>query len=191
MVRADKVLRLLKTELFVGGYRLQVARCVFSFIPPYVGTRTRVRVLRLLGFRGIHPTVVFGGLPTLVGSATQLSIGRRCHFNVGCFFDLSNTIRFGANVSCGQQVMFLTETHKVGEPRYRAGELTSMPIIVGDGCWIGARATILPGVTIGEGAIIAAGAVVNRDVEPHTMVGGVPAKQVRELNHPFVLTPLR
>ncbi len=184
MVRAAKALRSLKNELCVGGYRLQIARCLFSFIPPYVGSRTRVRVLRLLGFRGIHPTTLLGGLPTISGRGkreSRLTVGRRCHFNVGCFFDLSDTISIGRNVSIGQQVMLLTETHKVGGPWYRAGALTSKPIVVGDGCWIGARATILPGVTIGEGAVVAAGAVVNRDVGPHTLVGGVPAKEISDL----------
>jgi len=52
---------------------------------------------------------------------------------------------------------------------------------VGDGAWIATRAVVLPGVTIGEGAVVAAGAVVTRSVAPHTMVGGVPARVLRDL----------
>ena len=55
------------------------------------------------------------------------------------------------------------------------------PIVIGDKVWIGANATVLPGVTIGKGAIVAAGAVVTRDVPPNTIVAGVPARVVREI----------
>jgi maltose O-acetyltransferase len=55
-------------------------------------------------------------------------------------------------------------------------------VSIGDGVWIGARTTVLPGVTIGSGAIVAAGSVVNRDVEADTMVAGVPARLVRGLD---------
>ena len=54
-------------------------------------------------------------------------------------------------------------------------------MVIKDGAWLGARCTILPGVTVGEGAIVAAGAVVHRDVAPNTLVAGVPARVVKEL----------
>jgi acetyltransferase-like isoleucine patch superfamily enzyme len=62
------------------------------------------------------------------------------------------------------------------------------PIIIGDGVWIASRVTVLPGVFIGDGSVVAAGAVVSRDVAPNTMVAGVPARLVRELE---VDTPQR
>ncbi|MGZ6099020.1 MAG: DapH/DapD/GlmU-related protein, partial [Myxococcaceae bacterium] len=63
-----------------------------------------------------------------------------------------------------------------------AGPSRSAPIVIGDGAWIAARVTILPGVTIGAGAIIGAGSVVTRDVSPHTLAVGNPARVVRRLN---------
>ena len=57
------------------------------------------------------------------------------------------------------------------------------PVRIGDGAWLASRAVVLPGVTVGEGAIVAAGAVVTRSVEPHTLVGGVPARLIRHLDH--------
>lgn len=60
------------------------------------------------------------------------------------------------------------------------GKEKSAPIHIGNHVWIGARATILKGVTIGDGAVVAAGAVVNKDVPPNTLVGGVPARIIKE-----------
>ncbi|MCA9930922.1 MAG: acyltransferase [Anaerolineales bacterium] len=153
-------------------------------LPPYVGSRIRVRTLRALGFHGISPSVVMWGLPTITGQGNiygRLHVGDICRFNVGCFLNLGDTITIGRHVGFGQQVMILTETHAIGTPDYRSGQLTPRPVTIGNGCWIGARATILPGVTIGDGAVIAAGAVITKDVPPHVVAGGVPAKIIKRL----------
>ena len=75
--------------------------------------------------------------------------------------------------------IILVGDSKIIKPLIKENECTK-PVIIKDNVWIGLGATILKGVTIGEGAIIAAGAVVNKDVPPHTLVGGVPAKVIRE-----------
>jgi len=67
--------------------------------------------------------------------------------------------------------------HNVNDPDFR-GE--SAPVIIGDYAWISCRTVLLPGVRIGEGAVVAAGAVVTKDVEPYAIVGGVPAKNIGE-----------
>ena len=69
----------------------------------------------------------------------------------------------------------------MGDPECRAGAHLARPIRIESGAWIGARSTILPGVTVGHGAVVAAGAVVTRDVEPNTLVAGVPARVLRSL----------
>ena len=99
----------------------------------------------------------------------------------GNYFDVSADIELGNDVAVGQQVLILTQTHRLGPSERRADVLTSAPVTIGDGCWIGARAVILPGVTIGPGAVVAAGAVVREDVPPDVLVAGVPARPVREL----------
>ena len=58
-------------------------------------------------------------------------------------------------------------------------EMPGAPVVVGNDAWIGSRVTLLPGVTVGDGAVVAAGAVVHRDVDPYTVVGGVPARTLR------------
>ena len=75
----------------------------------------------------------------------------------------------------------ITTNHDPGLGWRRCGALSKAPIVVEDGSWIGACATILPGITIGRGSVVAAGAVVTTDVDPHTMVGGVPAKRIKAL----------
>jgi len=112
---------------------------------------------------------------------SQLTIGEGTWINADCYFDCTAPITIGANCNIAQGVAFCTATHTVGDQTRRAGEATSAPIVVGDGTWIGARATLLPGVTIAPGCVVAAGAVIARDTEPNRLYGGVPARPLREL----------
>lgn len=92
-------------------------------------------------------------------------------------------VTIGDGVLIGPEVCICTTTHPAdAKGRKEAnGTSYSLPIRIEADCWIGARATILPGVTIGRGATVAAGAVVNKSVEPETLVGGVPARFIRSL----------
>ncbi|NJO82709.1 MAG: acyltransferase [Blastochloris sp.] len=113
----------------------------------------------------------------------HLRIGHQCVFNDGCVFDLQAPITIGNHVALGHQVMLLTCSHVIGPAQRRADyRLFQAPIYIDDGAWLGARCTVLPGVHIGAGAIIAAGALVQRDVAPNTMVGGIPARPIRSLD---------
>lgn len=112
---------------------------------------------------------------------TDVVIGDGSFINAGCYFDGRGAIRIGARCDVGMQVLFCTSTHAVGAPQRRAGDATDISVAIGDGCWIGARATLLPGVTVAPGCIVAAGAVVTRDTVPNGLYAGVPAVLVREL----------
>lgn len=101
----------------------------------------------------------------------------------GLFFTHPDApIQIGARCDIAPEVCFVTGTHVLGDSRQRAGKGLVSPIRIGNGCWLGARVTVLAGVTIGDGAIVAAGAVVAGDVEPNTLVGGVPARLIRRLD---------
>ena len=98
-------------------------------------------------------------------------VGPRCRF----YTHPTAEILIGANCDIAPEVAFVTGTHEMGSKKRRAGSGYCLPIVVEDGCWIGARATILGGVRIARGSVVAAGALVKDDVPPNTLVAGVPA----------------
>lgn len=93
-------------------------------------------------------------------------------------------VRIGERAFLGPEVMLLTTGHELGPPDHRAGELTAAPITIGAGAWLGARVTVLPGVTVGAGCVVAAGSVVTADLEPDGLYAGVPAVRKRDLPRP-------
>ncbi|HZZ74648.1 MAG TPA: DapH/DapD/GlmU-related protein [Puia sp.] len=108
-----------------------------------------------------------------------ITIGKNVFINHACsFLDLGG-ITIEDNVQIGPRVNLVTENHSL-DPAERDSLLLN-PVIIKRNAWIGAAATILPGVTIGENAVVAAGAVVTKDVAPNTIVGGVPAKFIKSI----------
>ena len=175
--------RLLREEFAGLHLRLLLARLLLGPLPIHVGGRVRPLILRLVGFRIGHGTVM-AGTPIITGDGNlsrNLVIGRGCWINIGCLFDLGAEITIGNKVSIGHDVLLLTTSHEVGSSLNRALTPIARPITIGGGSWLGSRSTILPGVTIGVGAIVAAGSVVHRDVPPNTLVAGVPARIIKNL----------
>jgi maltose O-acetyltransferase len=80
------------------------------------------------------------------------------------------------------QSTVITSTHDVGPSAARMGDWHYLPVTIEDGCWVGARTVLLPGVTIGRGTIVASGAVVASDCEPDSVYGGVPARLLRRID---------
>ena len=178
-----KLAHVIREELRGLHLRLLLAQMLLAPLPIHVGSRVRVHVLRLAGFQ-IGSGCVIWGTPTITGDGDlyrKLTIGQGCWFNVACFFDLGAPINIGDHVAIGHQVMILTTSHEIGPQGQRASALEVHPVTINSGAWLGARCTILPGVTIGAGAIVAAGAMVSRDVPPNTMVAGIPARVVKSL----------
>ena len=122
-------------------------------------------------------TTVLAPFSTNFGKHTR--IGNNVFVNHGCsFLDLGG-ITIEDDVLIGPQVKLVTENHPVDPANRKSLDLKS--IVVKKNAWIGAGAVILPGVTIGENSIVAAGAVVTQDVPSNTIVGGVPAKHIKNI----------
>jgi maltose O-acetyltransferase len=181
---STKIWQLLRAELEGVHLRLLIAQILLAPLPIHVGGRLRAIILRLAGFR-IGRGTIMAGTPTITLDSHKyknLMIGEGCWINIGCLFDLGAEIRIGSNVYFGHGVLVLTRSHEIGTAEQRAFAMLVEPVNIGNGVWLGARCTILPGVTIGPGAIVAAGSVVHQDVPPNTLVAGVPARFIRELS---------
>ena len=109
----------------------------------------------------------------------NIHVGKNVFINAGCFFQDHGGIYIGDGSLIGHNTVIATLNHAMA-PEDRKSLFPS-PGKIGKNVWIGASCTILPGVTIGDGAIVAAGAVVSKDVEPNTIVGGVPAKFIKNI----------
>lgn len=109
----------------------------------------------------------------------NIHLGKNVFINSGCRFQDQGGIYIGDNALIGHNVVLATLNHEEN-PKKRSN-LIPAPIKIGNDVWIGSNATVLSGVTIGDGAIIAAGAVVTKDVAKNTVVGGVPAKYIRDI----------
>lgn len=117
--------------------------------------------------------------PLYINYGKHISIGKNVFINFDCTFLALGGITIEDDVLIGPKVSFITESHPL-DPEQRKG-LIGKPIHIKKNAWIGANATILPGVTIGENAVVAAGAVVSKDVPDNTIVGGIPAKFIKNV----------
>ena len=117
--------------------------------------------------------------PLHINCGKHITIGKNVFINFDCTFFALGGITIEDDVLIGPKVSLITENHPLN-PEERKG-LTGKPILIKKNAWIGANATILPGVTIGENAVVAAGAVVSKDVPDNTIVGGIPAKFIKNI----------
>ena len=156
-------------------------RWMLKVLPLISFPKLNVRLYKMLGYK-IHPTVrvyssveIMGDISveikerTFIGHKTRIT-GGKARILIGSDCDISDNV----SIVCG--------THVIDKKGKRvAGEGIGIDITIGNGVWIGYGAIILPGVNVGDKAVIAAGAVVTKDVEPFTIVGGNPIKKIREL----------
>ena len=136
----------------------------------------RVGVLRLAGMK-IGSSMINPGVR--VYDPENIEIGDDSIIGDSAILDGRALLRIGSHVDIATEVMIYNSQHDIRDPGFTAIE---KPVVIEDYVFIGPRAIILPGVTVGRGAIIAAGAVVTSDVEPMAIVGGVPAKKIGDRN---------
>ncbi|MDQ6671971.1 MAG: transferase [Chloroflexota bacterium] len=154
-------------------------------LPRFGSGLIRGRLYALIGL-DVHSTAfIMGNLDLGCGSGSlydKLAIGPGCVLGDHVSINLDAPVWLGANVSIGPHVVIYTASHPIGPgSQRRAGDVIAKAVIIEEGSWIGLRATLLPGVTVGKGAIVAAGAVVDCDVPAHAFVQGNPAQVVRQL----------
>lgn len=116
-------------------------------------------------------------LPFYSDFGRNLHIGKKVFINSGTMFTDLGGIYIGDKVLIGPNVTIASVNHQVEPEKRRNLEL--QPVYIHDNAWLGANVTVTPGVTIGANAIVAAGAVVTRNVSPNTIVGGVPARSIK------------
>ncbi|MBY6018477.1 sugar O-acetyltransferase [Halomonas denitrificans] len=170
---------------------------------PFNGGDAEVSAIRDRAFELLHrihqsPTFdatqplfaeLFGqlGEGSLVRTPFQCEFGKTIHIGRGCFINTNVVmldgaeIHIGDNVMVGPSVQFYTASHSLNHLERRQWETLCQPIRIEQDAWIGGNVVINPGVTIGARAVVAAGAVVTRDVPADTLVGGVPAKVIKSL----------
>lgn len=160
---------------------LMVYRGVVKFIPETKGFGVKRWLLRLAGAEiGKNVRICSSAF---IGGAGKLTVGDDTWIGHQDMIISSSSVTIGVRVDVAPRVVITTGTHEISYYADRiAGSGVSQNVSVGDGSWICAGAIILPGVTVGEMSLVAAGAVVNRDVKPRTLVGGVPAKLIKDFN---------
>ena len=150
-------------------------KLVFQFLPGLRLIRVRNWILRRFGAAVNGWSLIYPSAKIFAPWNLEMGLGG-C---IGPDVELYNKdkIVLGDQVTISQGAYLCTAGHDITS---KTMALTTAPIIIGNLAWIGAKAIVLPGVTIGEGAVVGAGAVVTKDVEPWTVVGGNPARVVKK-----------
>jgi len=170
-----------REELSNVDLRKTSAQAVTRLIPQLSGNYLRTLIWRSAGLAVGERARILGPLH-ITGHARwreQVTLGKGTLLTGPVHLDLGARIDIGDAVYLGHDVTLLTVSHEFGGTEQRCGRAKALPIHIGDGAWLASRVTVLPGVSIGHGAVVAAGAVVTRDVPPNTLVAGVPARIVR------------
>jgi acetyltransferase-like isoleucine patch superfamily enzyme len=167
------------TNTHVRALRLRLLRWT-GHLPSHTLRRW---VCACLGFRYPASAVVYGGAE--IRHPKNITIGEGSVIGKQAILDGRMGLTIGRRVNLSTGAWIRTLQHDLRSPDFADD---GGPVTVGDYAWISCRAVILPGVTIGEGAVVAAGAVVTKDVPPYTVVGGVPARFVAERPRGLVYT---
>ncbi len=166
--------------LHLKGLRYKVNTFLVNKV--YAGTKPRYfekkrRLLNKIGYEIGEGTKVVGP----IYCTGKLKIGKNCWVGKNLMINGNGNVTIGDNCDIAPEVAFQTGGHLIGDSARRAGKGITADITVGNGCWIGARSTIINNTKIGNSCVVASCACVTKDVEDNLLVGGVPAKIIREL----------
>lgn len=153
--------------------------CINHFLSGTHFFEIKRKLLIFAGFEIGEGTKVVGPL----FCTGMLTTGKDCWIGRDISVNGNGTVEIGDCCDVAPGVMFLTGGHEIGNEARRAGAGERYTIRVGNGTWLGARTTLLGNIRIGTGCVVAACACVTSDVADHSLVGGVPARLIRELDH--------
>ncbi|KJY86189.1 hypothetical protein TW84_20365 [Vibrio neptunius] len=159
-------------SFYLRGIKYFLWNYIFCWIPFY-----SIRHFLLVRFYGANisksSAVHIGN--KVYGHARGLQIGSGTVINPECRLDARGGLYIGENVSISREVFLLTLSHDHNSSSF---DLVPGSIRIEDDCWLGIRTMIMPGVTVGKGAVIGAGTIVTKDVPPYAIVAGVPGKVI-------------
>jgi acetyltransferase-like isoleucine patch superfamily enzyme len=158
---------------FISEFRLYICNRWIASIPSHT--------IRLWYYRTVMQYNI-GAKTAILMDCTfdctrSFAIGKNSVINGKCRLDNKSNITIGSNVSISQEVMILSADHDPNSPEFSSRENS---VVIDDYVWIGTRAMIMPGVNIGRGAVVAAGAVVTKSIAPFEIVAGVPARVIKQ-----------
>ncbi len=146
-----------------------------SLLPFIPSRHVRLFLLRLMGAQIAQKVSVFGNVT--IRNPKGLAIDEGCSIGPKVLLDARRGIYIEKNVTIAYDAIIWTLHHDMNSTDFHT---TGEKVVIGEYAWLCSRCIILPGVSIGKGAVVASGAVVTKDVEPYTIVGGVPAKKIGE-----------
>lgn len=161
--------------------RLAAAQVAYDFNQARPGSPEQASALRHLLRDGLGEGCEVLA-PLYVDYGSNITLGEGTFVNHGCYFMDGAPITLGSHVFVGPFCGFYTASHPLEAKARNAGLEKASPISVGDNCWFGANVSVMPGVTIGCGCVIAAGSVVTRDLPDNSLAAGVPAKIKRTID---------
>jgi maltose O-acetyltransferase len=164
--------------------RFALANALVGLLPMFASGAVRGRMYRLAGFNIGKGAFIMGNLrltSAFPGFYEKLVIGPGVTIADNVTINLDAPVTIGKNVGIAPHVKIYTGSHKLGPGSSRIGQPAAFPVTIEDGAWVRLGAILVPGVTVGRGAIVAAGAVVLKDVPPNTYVEGNPAAVIRKL----------
>lgn len=153
---------------------VQLALTLLAYVPSHT---LRKAGLRMCGAKIAKKSLIYHGFWAV--SPWKMTIGKSSVVGDHAILDARGGLTIGENVNLSTNVAIWTGQHDYQSPEFAYEEA---PVRIGDYAWISFRTTLLPGVTVGEGAVVAAGAVVTKDVPPYTVVAGIPAKIIGTRN---------
>lgn len=166
-------------QKFYGNKYVNGFRFLFILMVRHIPSHTlRNGIYRLLGLKFGRGSTIYGGAE--LRSLSTITIGKNTIIGHKAILDGRGGLEIGNNVNFSTGAWIWTSQHDKDDPYFKAMQ---GKVIIEDYAWISCRTTILPNVRIGKGAVVCAGAVVTKDVEPYAIVAGIPARKIGERSH--------